>query len=288
MEVSRLTGTGDAPSDTSGMPGSDTSDFSVTSVRFLLKMANTPSVHDTLESVSLGNSENVNDFVLSEDVVDADLLLEEILGEADLITGGFTTVDLHLEDVVLLLSQVAHKVVLSVHDSSHHSGVFADAVQLDVNFGLVLGLSLVLGEGFLLGLNPVLVEAAESSLVEMAGPNGSQGSQASGSLDVANKTDNLQGRGLDDGNGFNFLLLVEFGLSTVDISEDVGHASFEASEGCEVGGLGAVISGEGSDVSSVVFRAFAGEESQVALSGTTVFTVGHVIKIIWIKIIKKD
>lgn len=38
----------------------------------------------------------------------------------------------------------------------------------------------------------------------------------------------------------------------------------------------------------MVFGAFAGEEAEVALSGTTVLSVGHVIKIIGIKIIKKD
>lgn len=225
------------------MPSSDTSNLSVTSVRLLLEMPDSPSVHDTLESVTLGDSNNIDNLVLSEDVIDSDLLLEEAVGEVDLISSSLSTIDLDFEDVVLLLSEVG-EVVLSVGNSSHDGGVLFDSVELDFNFLGILGLSLIAREGFLLGLNPVLVEPAEGSLVEMVGPDSSKGSESSGGLDVSDQSDDLERRGLNDGDGFNFFLLVEFGLGSVDFSEDVSHACFEASEGCEVGSLGSVISGE--------------------------------------------
>lgn len=78
----------------------------------------------------------------------------------------------------------------------------------------------------------------------MTGPHSCQSSQSPGSFDVSDKADNLEGRGFNHGDCLNFFLLVEFSLGTVDISEDVGHASLEASEGGEVRSQSAVISGE--------------------------------------------
>ena len=101
------------------MPGTDTSDLSVTSVGLFLKMSDAPSLDDTGESLTLSNTDDVDDFVLSEDVVDADLLFEVGVGEVDLFSDGLSTVDLDFEDVVLLLSEVLEEVVLGVHDGSH-------------------------------------------------------------------------------------------------------------------------------------------------------------------------
>lgn len=225
------------------MPSSDTSDFSVTSVGLLLEMSGSPSVHDTLESVTLSDTDDIDNLVLSEHVVDSDLLLEETVGEVDLISGSLSTVDLDFEDVVLLLSEVG-EVVLGVGNGSHDGGVLFDSVELDFNFLGVLGLSLIAREGFLLGLNPVLVEPAEGSLVEVVGPDSGESSESSGGLDVSDQSDDLERRGLNDGDGFNLLLLVELGLGPVDFSEDVGHACLESSEGGEVGSLSPVVPGE--------------------------------------------
>lgn len=107
----------------------------------------------------------------------------------------------------------------------------------------------------------------------MVGPYSGEGSESPGSLDVTNKTDDLEGRGLDDGDCLDFFLFVEFGLGSVDISEDVGHACLEASEGGEVGSLCPVVSGERSYSSSVVGGSLSGKETEVTLSGTTVFSV---------------
>lgn len=150
VEISGLTGSGDTPGNSSGMPSSDTSDFSVTSVRLLLEMSNTPSLHDTGESFTLGDTNNINELSVIEDVVDSDLLLEEVVNKSDLISDGLSTVDLDFEDVVLLLSDVVEEVLLGVDNSTNAGCVLSDSVQLDLNFLGVLGLSLIAREGFLL------------------------------------------------------------------------------------------------------------------------------------------
>ena len=153
------------------MPGSDTSDLPVTSVGFLLEMSDSPSLHDTGESFALSDSDDIDEFVLIEDVVDSDFLFEEGLGEVDFVTDGFASVDLDFEDIVLLLSEVFHQVVLGVADGSNNCAVLSDSVELDFDFVLVLVLGLVSGEGFLLGSDPVFVESPEGVLVEMVGPH---------------------------------------------------------------------------------------------------------------------
>jgi hypothetical protein len=49
------------------MPGSDTSDSSVTSMGFFLLMSNTESFDDTGNSFTSGNTNNINVLVLLED-----------------------------------------------------------------------------------------------------------------------------------------------------------------------------------------------------------------------------
>jgi len=117
--ISALTSSGNTPGNSSGMPSSDTSDFSVTSVRFLLEMSDSPSGNDTLESVTLGDTNNIKNFILAEDVINSNFFLEESLDERNFVSNSFSSVDLDFEDVVLLLSQVFKEVVLSVNDSSN-------------------------------------------------------------------------------------------------------------------------------------------------------------------------
>ncbi len=117
--ISALTSSGNTPGNSSGMPSSDTSDFSVTSVRFLLEMSDSPSGNDTLESVTLGDTDHIKYFILTEDVINSDFFLKESLDERNFVSNSFSSVDLDFEDVVLLLSQVFKEVVLSVDDSSN-------------------------------------------------------------------------------------------------------------------------------------------------------------------------
>lgn len=117
--VTELTGSGNAPGHTGGMPGSDTSDLAVTSVGLLLEMPDSEPLHDTSESFTLGDTDNVDVLVLAEDLVDADLLLEESIAEVDLFSDVLATVDLDFEDVVLLLPEVLEELELGVGNHSH-------------------------------------------------------------------------------------------------------------------------------------------------------------------------
>lgn len=60
--VSELTSTGDCPGDTGGMPGTDATNLSETSVGFLLQMLDTESLHDTGNTLTLGDTDNVDHF----------------------------------------------------------------------------------------------------------------------------------------------------------------------------------------------------------------------------------
>jgi len=115
------------------MPGSNTSDFSITSVGFLLQVSHTPSLYNSSKSLSLGHINHVHNLILTEDLIDSDFLLEESVGEVDLITDSFAPVDLDLEDIVFLLSDVGKQVVLGMGNSSDHCTVLSDSVELDFN-----------------------------------------------------------------------------------------------------------------------------------------------------------
>ena len=155
-------------------------------------MSYTPSGHDTLESVTFSDTNNVKNIVLTEDVIDSDFLLEESLDERNFVSNGLSSVNLDFEDVVLLLSQVLKEVVLSMDDSSNWGSVFSDSVEFNFQFLGLFGNSwLVAGESFLLGVNPVLVESSEGSLVEVVSPDSGKSSQSSWGFNVSNQTNNF-------------------------------------------------------------------------------------------------
>ena len=277
--VSELTSSSNGPSNSSWMPSSDTSDLSVTSVRLLLQVPSSEPLHDTGESLTLGDSNNINTFVLSKHLVDSNFLLEESVAVVYLFSNIFSSVDLNLEDVVLLLSQSLQEVELSVADSSNDCAVLFDSVQLDLNFLGTLGDSVgILSECLLLGSSPVLVESSESVLLKMSSPDSSQSSESSWSFDVADETNNSNWWGLDNSDSLNNLLLVHFGTSSVNLSENMGHASLESSKSGEMTGLGLVVSGERSYPSPVVFGSSSGHKPKMTLSGAAVLPVRHVVK----------
>lgn len=61
--VTLLTSTGDRPLDGSGMPSTDTSDLTETSVSLSSKLLGTESLNNTLVSFTLGDTDSINDFV---------------------------------------------------------------------------------------------------------------------------------------------------------------------------------------------------------------------------------
>ena len=115
--------------------------------------------------------------------------------------------------------------------------------------------------------SPVLVESPLSLLADMLGPDGLQGSQAAGGLDVADNTNSDHWRGLDDGTAFDDLLLVRLGAGPVDLPDNVGHAGLVAHEAGQVDGLGGVILRECLWLSLMTLGTFLGEESLRSVAG---------------------
>lgn len=139
--------------------------------------------------MSLGDRNDIDHFVLLEDIADVDWLFKQALCKVDLLVDG-SAVDLDLHEMRLLLLQ-RRLADLRVCEDTHDGAVLLDAVELSGDGfgtgGVLLG---VFGEGLLLGLVPVLVEAAFDLVAEMFGPDGSQRAEATGGFDVADNTDN--------------------------------------------------------------------------------------------------
>lgn len=147
--VTQLTGSAHRVSDVGRVPRADATNSSPASVGLLLQVLHSESLDHTLGSLTSGNTNDIDVLVLCEDLVDRHLLLEEVLGPLNLLLCG-ASVDLNLEDVVLLLSEV-QSVHVGVNDGSDDRAVFHHPLQLQL---LVLGvfrqLRVVLGEGLLL------------------------------------------------------------------------------------------------------------------------------------------
>jgi hypothetical protein len=184
--VSVLTGTGDGPLDVRWMPCTDTGDLSETLVCLSRKLLGSPSAGDTGETMTLSDGDDINHLVLLEDGADLDRLLEQAVGEDDLVSDA-AAVDLDLHQVSLLLLERG-LADLAVGEDADDGAVLLDALELAGDgrpgvLGVLLG---VLGEGLLLALVPVLVEAALDLVAEMLGPDRGQGAKTAGSLNVTN------------------------------------------------------------------------------------------------------
>merc|ERR1712045_702990 len=217
--VTLLTSSGHSVLDSAGMPSSNTSDLSQTLVGLPGQLLGVPPGGDALESVTLSDTNNVHHLVLGEHGGDGDLLLKVIPGEGDLVSDG-ASVELDLHDVGLLLppSEDLH---LGVADDTDYSAVLLHLSQILLNLLLsqvISPLGAGLGEGLLLGLRPVLVEAPLGLLADVLCPDSLESPHASGGLDVSNNTDADHRRGLEDGDGLDDLLLVDLGSGSVHLS----------------------------------------------------------------------
>lgn len=188
--ISVLTGTGNSPLNVGWMPGTNTGDLAETLVGLARKLLGSPTGGDSGESLTLGDGDNINHLILLEDGGDLDWLLEETSGEVNLLGDG-ATVDLDLHEVGLLLLERS-LADLGVGKDTDDSAVLLDALHLagdgrSVVLGVLLG---VLGEGLLLGLVPVLVEAALQVIGQVLSPDGGEGAETAWGLNVANKTNN--------------------------------------------------------------------------------------------------
>merc|ERR1719221_1810680 len=206
--VTLLTSSGHSVLDSAGMPCSNTSDLSQTLVGLPGQLLGVPPGGDALKSVTLGDTNNVHHLVLGEHGGDGDLLLKVISGEGDLVSDG-ASVELDLHDVGLLLppSEDLH---LGVADDTDDSAVLLHLSQILLNLLLsqvISPLGAGLGEGLLLGLRPVLVEAPLGLLADVLGPDSLESPHASGGLDVANNTNADHWGSLEDGDSLHHLLL---------------------------------------------------------------------------------
>lgn len=155
--VALLTGTSHGKLDTARMPGTDTGDLSETLVRLSGQLLGVPTRGDTLESLALGHTDDVDHLVLSKDAVDGDGLLKVSTGPVDLLRDS-AAVHLDLHDVGFLLAFL-HQAHLGVGNNAHNGAVLLDASQVHVDLPLAERISPllgVLGEGLLLGLVPEL------------------------------------------------------------------------------------------------------------------------------------
>ena len=100
-------------------------------MRLPRQLLGAPAVGNTLEAVTLRNTDSVNDLVLLEDAVDVDGLLEEALRELDLVRDA-AAVDLDLHQVRLLLTETS-LANLGVREHTHDSAVLADTLELALN-----------------------------------------------------------------------------------------------------------------------------------------------------------
>merc|ERR1712032_1054900 len=212
--VALLTSSGHSVLDPAGMPSSNTSDLPQTLVSLSGQLLSVPPGGDALKTVALGHTNHVNHLVLGEHRGDGNLLLEMVPGEVNLVRDG-ATVELNLHDVRLLLPP-----------------------SKDLLLTEVIGpLSAGLGEGFLLGLRPVLVESPLGLLADVLSPDSLESPESPGGLDIADHTNSNEGRGLDDGHSLHNLLLVNLGAGSVHLSHDVSHAGLVSEEGGHVDGL---------------------------------------------------
>ena len=274
MMVAHLTGSGNGPLDSRGMPRSDTADLSKSSMGLSWQLLASESLDDSAESLTLGGSQDIDGLKALEDLIDGDFLLEERVGEVDLVLDG-SSIDLNLIDIGLLDFEV-ESLWLSVADESDDRAVLDDLVsELLGLLGVGLEALLVLGEGSSLGLEPVLVESSLEGVREGPGKDRGKRPESPESLDIADHSDDSHGGSLDDGDWLDFLLLVEEGAGPGVLSDDVGHAGLDAGEGGQVGSDGLVVLGEGSDSSGVMSGSSLGEESEVALSWFLKLSMGH-------------
>jgi len=83
--VTVLTGSRHRPLHSAWMPGSDTSNLSQTLVSLAGQTGGSPTGGDTLESLTLGHSDDVNHLILLEDGINRHGLLKEIVGKVNLL-----------------------------------------------------------------------------------------------------------------------------------------------------------------------------------------------------------
>uniref|UniRef100_A0A8C1YGB8 Uncharacterized protein n=1 Tax=Cyprinus carpio TaxID=7962 RepID=A0A8C1YGB8_CYPCA len=237
------------------MPGSNTGHLTQTTMGLTGQLF---CVHPlTLVSVTFGNTDNVNHLILTKDISDGNGLLKLLSGPVNLISDG-ASVQLNLHQVRLLLSQ----------GQQAHLQKAGWLVKLHLRENLLLALFIlppltVLGKGLLLGLVPeLLIEATLALITNVLSKDGLERAQATRGHDISNNTHYNHGRSLHNGHS-----------GSVDLTDNVGHASLVAKESSQVNRFTGIIFRETLHLATMAFAPLAGQESQRAVAWGRKFTV---------------
>jgi hypothetical protein len=278
VEVSILSSTWNSGGNTSRMPGSNTSDLTKTTMGLTWKTGNSPTVSDSLETLTLGNSNDINILVLCEYRVNSDLLLEKSLCKVNLCSSISSSINLDFHDMCLLHTKVKF-LNLCVCDNTYNGTELGNTGKFMLNvLSTISGvLGSILGVSLLLALVPVLVTTTLELIGKMLCEDGGEGTKSMGGLDVSNNSNNDHGWGLKDGDSINDFTLVHDGTRTVNSTNNVGHSSLVSTESGEVGSSrGISVLGEGTDAAEMVLGTLLGGESHVTMAGSFELTVRHV------------
>ena len=235
-----------------------------------------PMAGDTFVAFALGHPNDINHLILAKHLAHRDLLLEPLTGPVQFLSHT-ASVHLDLQDMGLLRAQRKHAHLGVVNDTDDLT-VLLHAAEVPLKLLLaiyVLPLLAVFGEGLLLRLMPVLVEAPFALVADMLSKDGLKGPEASGCFHVTHDAHNHHGRSLHDGHSLHNFLLVHHGPWPIDLPHNVGHASLVAKKGSEVNGLGRVILGEALHLPVVPAAALPRQEAQGPMPGSRELPVRH-------------
>ncbi len=129
--VTHLTSTSDRPFDGSGMPSTDTTDLTETSVSLTLKLLGAESLDNTLETFTLGNTNSIDALVGFKNFANRDLLFELGVGPVNLLLDG-ATIDLDFHNAGFVLAEV-ELANLSSSKAADDSAVLLNALHFSVN-----------------------------------------------------------------------------------------------------------------------------------------------------------
>jgi len=77
----------------------------------------------------------------------------------------------------------------------------------------------------------------------------------------------LKSRSFDNSDSLKFFFFIEFSFSSAKISDDVGYASLESTESCEVRGALIRLSLENYLILPLIFSSISGEKTELSFLG---------------------
>lgn len=251
-----LSSSGYSEGNSGRMPSSNTGDLSKSLVRLSRKSSGSPSRGNSRKSVSFVGGQCIDLLVLLENGIDGNLLFEKLVSEINLLLDS-SSVDLNLHEVSLLLREDSLFDLRVSEDSNNGASDFKGLEGLGNGVLLLGNILSVLGESFSLGSVPGSIESSLDRVAQVRCPGGSNLLESLRSLLVSNNSDNDHRGSFDDSNSLDDFLLVNLRSDFVDLSNNVSASGLVSDKSSEMNGLGGIILGEFSDLSSVVFRSLS-------------------------------